>query len=202
MKYDFEPYRKKYPLMTFKEKQQFYIEQELLFPDQSHWNKIATNSFFNMIKTDIRVLEFGGWKGDTAHNILPNYDIKFWDNYELCPSCIEKSICKHPNYNLIIPIDYTWNTGYLEKNYNVLYSVHAIEHISNFELIQFIATIPKSIQYIYIESPLKDDENNWTGRNNAHVLQFGWNYIIKLFESYGFKVIYNDGDVKWLKNIR
>jgi len=199
MQFDFEPYRKKYPTMSFKEKQQFYIDQELLFPNQSHWNKEETNAFFKSIEEPIRLMEFGGWKGDTAHNILPLYNIETWDNYELCPSCIEKAICHHEKYHIIIPNDYTWIEGYQEKDYNTLYTVHAIEHISTEELERFIKTIPSSVKYVYFESPLKNSLNDWTGKNNAHVLEMGWNDIVSCMRKKGFTLEYSKGDVKWFR---
>jgi hypothetical protein len=77
--------------------------------------------------------------------------------------------------------------------------VHAIEHIDNEELLMFIETLPKSIKYIYLESPLKNTINNWTGRNNAHVLESGWNDIILAFKSKGYNLVYGKDDVRCLQ---
>jgi len=192
--------------MTFAEKKAFYNEQELLYPDQSHWNKELTYEFFINVQhadCDMSVLEFGGWKGSTANAVIPEFDVQdygmilCWDNYDICDACIPKTECNESVYNVQIINDYIWNTGFHKKIYNVFYAVHAIEHIDNEELEKLINTIPESVDWIYLESPLRDDVCDWTGRNNAHVLTYGWNKVIDLLKKKGYDMNFSRDDVKW-----
>ena len=164
----FNNFRNKYDKMSYDELKEEYNKIYPSFPDQGSFRdniSYIIEFFENLKEIEIRVLEFGGFKGELANIQLEKFNnIKVWDNYEICTKCIELSVVKDNRYSCIVQDDFVWNSGFKNKKYNVLVSTHALEHISDDQIIKFIKKIPSSIKHLLIEVPLENKGKSNQGK--------------------------------------
>ena len=184
-----DAYRAAYPTMTYLEavKQHRYVWKH--HRDQFHQSAEMMDLFFEGLFTRTLVLEVGGWRGEAAKRTLANWpDIKGWLNFEICDLAVQSPVTKDPRYHPIWLDRWVWETPAPVVNVAVL--SHVIEHVSDKQLPHLLGWVAQSkANHIYIESPISEDGQDWTGNNSAHVLTLGWKRVIDLLESYNFAVM-------------
>lgn len=180
-------WRDNYDNMDCSQQKKFHIKIETILPNQNRFDFQRTFNFFAMIGKYVDVFEFGGFKGHLAKRILPVFDmIKSWDNYEICPVCVEKSVCEDKRYKCIVMDDFVWNCD-LKKKYDVFYASHSMEHIKFEEFKNLIDNV--GAKYVYLDIPIDDDvvNKNWFGYGGTHILEVGWKQIDEFMSLYYYK---------------
>lgn len=180
----FDKWRELYHELTTEEQKDFYNDIELVYPTQQSFTKKAYQEFFKG-KPNLKVLEFGGWKGELSKIIMKKNQVCTWINIELCTNAIEKSVNSYENYCVVNPGSFQWFKEERKIDCDVFISAHSIEHISDSELIELLKFI-KGIKYVILEAPIEDDINNWDNYLGTHILKMGWNPIIEIMKSYGY----------------
>ena len=173
MKYTFNEWREKYNEISYDNQKEYYNELEKLYPDQAHYDLNFALQVFDYVKPKF-VTEAGGWKGDLANNILSRYkDIINWKNIEICEEAIKNSNC-------------------------LFVSTHFIEHISNDDFDK-LANSLQNIEYVYIESPLSNNDTDWVDYYGTHKLGYGWDKIKQKFSNH--KIILENNHCKLFHKI-
>lgn len=196
MKYTFNEWREKYNEISYDNQKEYYNELEKLYPDQAHYDLNFALQVFDYVKPKF-VTEAGGWKGDLANNILSRYkDIINWKNIEICEEAIKNSNCLDERFTNYIPESFNW---YDEKLYKGLFvSTHFIEHISNDDFDK-LANSLQNIEYVYIESPLSNNDTDWVDYYGTHKLGYGWDKIKQKFSNH--KIILENNHCKLFHKI-
>lgn len=186
----FEKWRDTYEKMSYQDQINFYNMAEARWPIQKHYNIKDIKIVFDLIDKPVKVLEFGGWKGDLANDIISIYGdgIISWKNIELCKRAIERTVCLSNKYSVIFPDKFDWFAEKRMENADIIIATHFIEHLSD-KHFEGLVKYCKGIKNIYFEAPLKiEDGNNWVGYKGAHKLSYGWNTLIGLMKDNGYLV--------------
>lgn len=102
---------------------------------------------------NLRVLEFGGWRGGLANHALSNFPIKSWDNYEISRLALEDPECISSRYTCFVPHKFVWESLALDAE--IFVSSHAIEHISKEHLAKLFNWIPECVKHLWLQAPLR-----------------------------------------------
>jgi len=108
--HEFDNYRKKYDSLSFSDKKRITRRWSKKYPEQAHFRYDYVDLWLQKyVKTPVRILEIGGWKGDLASKVLlSSMNIELWHNYDLIESD-STEICKDKRYNLFSLDYYVWN---------------------------------------------------------------------------------------------
>ena len=192
----FDRYRKKYdtmPFHTLVKRNDRWLHQ---YPEQAHFSLPPIGYWFdNVVLRPAVVLEIGGWRGDLAMQMLSKYEfISCWHNYDVITDKSTQKCCD-PRYNCITLEDYIWNLS-VDRSYNSLVATHMIEHIKWRELLLLINWIPKNITSVLFEAPIErsTEHHDWTGNRSSHVLEKGWEQVIREMRETGFEAIHSSGN--------
>lgn len=187
---DFDAWRENYLHMTYQDQQEFYDRVEAEHPHQAAFTVEYFGRFLEHISESlamIYVLEFGGWKGELARELLaiPPW-IPIWCNVEICRQAVENSLFRSPHYTTLIPKNFPWNVELPPAN--VVVASHFIEHITRSDLDMLIQNLPASVRYVALEAPIPDEGNDidWTGYHGSHILEIGWKQVKRLLMNNGF----------------
>ena len=187
-KFNFNEWREKYSLYSFKEQKEIINRLELRYPKQRQFNFKEVSNFLKDIPKP-KVLELGGWKGELASEILAqNKNVILWHNYDICSNAIDKSVCKDKRFKAILLTDFAWNLDIFSE-YNTCVLSHVIEHIRKHELEKFFNKI-KHIKYIFIDAPLNDPYllRGWKNYAGTHILECGWDCVKNMLKGYNLKL--------------
>jgi hypothetical protein len=147
------------------------------------------------------VLELGGWKGELADLLLPDFpNIEKWMNYEITPQAVSDNTCKDSRYEVQIPDNYLWTLDIDLSKYNVFVASHVIEHLKLVHVKRLLSRL-RDIKYLYVDAPLPPNGSMWGGGEFSHIIEIGWTALRDLIESFGFKQVGTapgvDGSVEW-----
>lgn len=147
---------------------------------------------------DWDVLEFGGWRGAMAASVLSEFPmLGSWTNYDICPSAMMDSDCSDPRYECKVMGDFLWETP-SPKEADIFTSSHAIEHLTAEHLSLLFNWLPKSIDWMYLCAPIKDDctDETWQDYGGTHILEIGWKQVVELLPD--FQVLKSGEQFRWL----
>ncbi len=194
--YRFDRYRNKYDNLSFHKRKKLASRWFKEYPEQVHFTYDPVDFWIKeIVKSPVRILEIGGWRGDLAMKALSRFEkIEVWHNYDLLENSNSQK-CIDERYKLISLDDYIWNKS-LDSEYNALIATHMIEHIKWKELIRLIEWIPDSIETVLFEAPVNSSEENmnWKGDHSSHILEKGWTQIITEMKKNGFQVEWQEGN--------
>lgn len=194
---DFDGWRKDYDRLTYGEHVEFYRTVAEAYPDQQHYNEPAIRTFLD--GSSGPVLEIGGWKGELAQKVLPDYPgIPEWLNVEIAPQAVSESVCTDPRYSVIVPDRFLWDSDLDVTRFRTFIASHSLEHIKRGHLTQLLGRLG-GVERMYVDAPLPDEDPQWGGGNgqHSHILEIGWNRLRDLFESYGFCQVGKSEDGLW-----
>jgi hypothetical protein len=199
-------WRKNYRAMTFDHQKKFYDLVLTMHPHQQAFNIGAVFNFLARIRGPLSVIEFGGYKGELARIILLaecyNKKIIKWTNVEIT-TLAKETVCLDEKYHVEVLDNWLWKTPLLSNNgYNTFLSSHTIEHLSGDDLRKLINWLAgTSIEYIYLEAPLVDDDTNysWNDYVGSHILELGWKQVIELMDRAGFVLFYSMEDARFFQ---
>jgi len=182
----FNEWREKYSILTDEEQKQYMNDIEEKYPVQIQFNNSAFYDFFKFVYSDTSVIEMGGWKGELANKILPNFpNIKEWVNYELCENAINKSVCNDSRYKTINSIFRWWENA--DINSDIFVASHSIEHINKCDFFNLIKKV--NSQYIFFDIPLLFEGQSWDNYGGTHINTIMWDELIKLLKNNNYNVI-------------
>ena len=190
---NFDVWRAEYDLMTYEDQLAFYDLVWAKHPVQKHYDPGAVAKFFSahLAYTEpASVLEIGGWRGELAAEMLGlwplNADIREWTNLEICRGAVENSIPLDVRYHPVVPGGFLWDYDQgMFAPYNVLVASHVIEHMRARELWSFLSR--QKALWVYLASPLDEEDRDWTGYNGSHILEIGWRKITSMMGELGYR---------------
>lgn len=156
-----------------------YNDIEQVYPEQAHFDLSMFTQAFDIVKPK-KVIEAGGWKGDLAAMFISRVDS--WVNVEICDNAIANTKCHHQNFLNHNPGRFDWFKDF-DFSCDLFTSTHFIEHLSN-EHFNLLVERIKSVPFIYIESPLKNEGEEWHGYLGTHMLTYGWDKIKELLNTH------------------
>lgn len=183
---DWNAWRAGHSTMTFADQQAFYELVAIEHPVQQHFHlDAAHHAFDEMVRStggSLRVVELGGWDGALADAMLsrPYRDVARWTNYDLIAV---PQVPTNPSYELVVLFDYLWNVGYAIKG-DVFVSTHTIEHLTGAQLEQLVGIL--DTEWVYLESPLEEEGQQWYGYQGTHILELGWRDVRSLLTERGY----------------
>ena len=182
----FNEWREKYSILTDEEQKQYMNDIEEKYPVQIQFNNSAFYDFFKFVYSDTSVIEMGGWKGELANHILPNFpNIKEWVNYELCENAINKSVCNDNRYKTINSIFRWWENA--DINSDIFVASHSIEHINKCDFFNLIKKV--NSQYIFFDIPLLFKGQSWDNYGGTHINTIMWDELIKLLKNNNYNIV-------------
>ena len=191
---DFDAWRDNYDRLTYAEHVEFYRQVAEVYPDQEHYNEPAVREFLYGVHGD--VLEIGGWKGELAAKVLPDFpDITSWLNIEIAPQAISENVCTDPRYAVQVPPTWIWDVDIDLERFRTVVASHVIEHMKWADVVKLMERL-RHIDRLYVDAPLPDKPSLWGGGESSHIIEVGWNGLRTLFASYGFRQT-GSMDGKW-----
>ena len=193
-------WRKRYREQGFEEHQRDTDDILRAHPKQSGFDFGAILVAISQIDPGpIRVLEFGGWRGEMAAGVLDLHShellrarIDSWLNCEISSLAKEDVDCHDPRYYVHVPDSFLWETEKM-KGPTFFVSSHSIEHLTKEHLGKLFDWLPSTIQHIWLQAPLPDDEENnkWENYGGTHILECGWKQVIEMLPD--FELVYRGG---------
>ena len=184
---EFDKWREKYDQMTYEEQVAYHNDLEERFPEQNHFDYAKVSQAISSLPdsvANIRVLEFGTWKGDLAKKAMEDHDrIKVWYGIEICDAAISDTKSERVFY--IKPNRFDWFADNRTIDCDIIIATHFIEHLSDSHFEQ-LAAYCKGVGLVHFESPLTNDGNDWNGYEGTHKLRMGWNNVIEIMKRNGF----------------
>lgn len=178
---DWDAYRAAYDGMTYGEQVAFYDRVWDLHPNQHHYDPEACATFLTSVKAT-RVIEIGGWRGELAAEMLARFPaIRRWHNVELCRGAIQSTVCQDPRYTCQVPGNWAWTM--IHEPGAVLVAAHVIEHMALPQVGALLSALLPSAAFI--QSPLMEEGQDWTGYTGSHVLRAGWREIVAVCGTHG-----------------
>jgi len=198
----FNIWRACYDDMTWEDQRLFHDKILPLFPHSAGHTNSQVLLFFAMITDEMdilnyRVLEFGGYNGSMARDVIRMYGlVKMWHNVEISHKMPQ--IKMSDVYQLLVPGAFLWDLDIANDNYNVFVSSHAIEHLKHEHLEKLLRGLPKRIEYIYLEAPLKQTGNiDWNNYYGTHIYEYDFDAIDEVLSDH-FKPWYSEQDKRGL----
>lgn len=194
---EFDKWREQYEQMTFEEQVAYHNDLEQRFPEQNHFHYEKVSQAISSLPesiTNIRVLEFGTWKGDLAKRAMEDYDrIKVWYGIEICDAAIADTKCERVFY--IKPNRFDWFAEKREIECDIIIATHFIEHLSDAHFEQ-LAAYCKGVGLVHFESPLTQAGSDWQGYEGTHKLRMGWDRVIETMNKNGFELLISHPESK------
>ena len=192
----FDEWRALYDIMPYSQYQQLYAMIAPILKQQKEpleVNKFAIANFFRNIKEDSNIVEIGSWDGYLASLMIDKFDhIIDWTGFEMCKEVAQNGICKKDRFRSIIPDTYFWDCSIDYSRYNVMIIARFIERMKSENFIKILEQTSGIIEYVYIEMRLfhKSYLVDWSGTPNMGVFELGWEDLIELMQSFGYKKTY------------
>lgn len=190
---DFDAWRNNYDRLTYAEHVEFYRQVAEVYPDQQHYNESAIREF--LAGSSGPVLELGGWKGELAASVLPDFPgIPEWLNVEIAPQTID-TVCHDPRYLVVVPEAFIWDWDFDLTPYRTFIASHVIEHMKRADVARLLSRL-NAIERMYVDAPLPRKPSLWGGGESSHIIELGWDKLGALIMSYGFSKV-GESEGKW-----
>ncbi len=191
----FDEYRKGYDAYSDDEHRRFYTDFHLKWPLQ----RCCTFSSLRRFLGDHRkalVIEMGGWDGWAASTMLPEFpELQHWLNVEFCKEAAAATVCDDARYNVYVPKAFRWwRSEVAPTASDVMVLSHVIEHIANDDARELIGSL-RPLAW-YIEAPLTEDGQTWSGYGGSHVLYTGWRELETWLSAAGYRRVWAEGDAR------
>jgi len=185
-------WRKNYGQMTYQDHKDYYeaIFEDTPFQRQYHFKEMEY-PFERLKNKELWVLEFGGYQGELAHQILRKYDnIEGWDNFEITDRALKYRVCSDKRYNPIVLDDFIWDKPPQHMAYDVFVSSHTIEHITGYDFQKLVDKVIRHCDYCILEIPLPHDMSRgvetWHNYDGTHIQDLSWGKIQTILFDAGF----------------
>lgn len=194
---DFDKWRQDYDYLTYRDQLAFYDRVAEDHPLQRGFDVKAFKAFFEAITLlEVQILEFGGWKGELAAEMLAEISrITQWLNLEISRKAVIETKVWDERYRAIILHRFAWEVERLPGG-NVFVSSHAIEHIKAAELERLFGKLPPEVTYVGLQAPLVEGPTDWAGYYGSHILEVGWMKIGAILQALGFTQFMAQGEFR------
>lgn len=201
---DFDLWRARYLEATYDEHREFYRQIATAYPEQRYFNLEAAREFM-LSAGPTRVLELGGWKGELAAAILPEWQrIVEWLNIEIAPQAVTESACRDWRYTVDVPDSFIWDLPRDWGRFDTFVASHVLEHLVYADVVKVLQMI-HGVEWIYVDAPLPPGGSMWGGGESTHILEIGWTRLGDLIESYGYREVDrrpgHDGEIRWYRRV-
>lgn len=184
-----DDWRAQYDEYDFETMKQYYNNLFKRFPTQRRFNyPWFVKQFESLKRKELCVIEFGGYDGELARNILTAYpNIKTWSNWDFTENHLP--ISEKDAYYYHISEAYIWDDFDPRQNKtHVFVSAHTIEHISNEHFDLLYKNVISKCNYALLEIPIPDSlKPNWEGYAGTHILDMHWVDICERFVDWSIK---------------
>lgn len=145
------------------------------------------NCFKHIVKTlkrsNLFVVELGGFEGALALEILKMYPTMQWLNVEIIKHRMKRGLEKY-RYKEYVLSEQLWREELDLGKYDVFVSSHTLEHLSNVQVKRlFECLILNNIKYLILDIPVRPNGQTWHGYSGTHILTVGSNHLKKLLSS-------------------
>lgn len=194
MKVDFDAWRAAYDDLSYAQHVEFYRQVAEAYPEQQHYNEPAVRAF--LAGSDGSVLEIGGWKGELAAAVLPDFPaIPSWLNVEIAPQAVTESVCDDPRYRVLVPEAFIWDADIDLRPYRTLIASHVIEHMKQADVEKLMDRLGH-IERMYVDAPLPPEPSAWEQGESSHIIEVGWIGLAEIFTRHGFAQV-GAAEGKW-----
>lgn len=175
---DWDAWRRDYDRFSYSEHVEFYRQVAEMYPDQQQFNEPAVRLF--LADSLGPVLELGGWKGELAANVLPDFPlISMWLNVEIAPQAACETVCADARYTVVIPDTFIWDSDLDLEPYRTLIASHVIEHMKLADVDKLLDRVP-NLERLYVDTPLHRLPPTWDGIESSHIIEVGWDGLDNL----------------------
>jgi len=202
---DFDGYREKYNGLSFEQLQEYNRMWLKCYPEQKFWHKTFL-SFLNDCLKDItlyfnrntlNVMEFGGYNGELAFNILKENPCFSWANIEIIKHKQHEGLELY-DYQEYVFSSFLWRKKPNVSNCDVFVSSDALEHITNNEFSELLCYVAENkIKFLVLGIPVKVEGQSWKGYYGSHLLTYGSNAIKEKLEKHGYVLVREQRKPKW-----
>lgn len=181
----FDHFREVFPSLSFNDLKKQHEEWYREYPGQTRVSKqFFINCFKYVVKTlkrsNLNVVELGGYEGELALQILKFYPEMQWLNIEIISHRMKKGL-ENYQYKEHVLSDQLWNENLDLRKYDVFVSSHTLEHLSDVQVERLFHYLgANNLKYLILQVPIKVNGQTWQGYGGAHVLRMGSTQMKKL----------------------
>ena len=186
---DWNAWRASYDEMTFADQQAFYDRVHEAHPEQARFSTRVLGRLLTHIahipRSDISVVELGGWNGGFAAAMLEDYpEVANWVNHEASSAAVEANVCDDSRYTGHALEDWYWRRHYV---CDLFVASHVLEHLKLADVLKvFDAT---HARWLYLQAPLGEEATDWTNYHGSHILEVGWREIGEALTERGYELL-------------
>jgi len=153
------------------------------YPDQGYCSLDLMSKFLEKYQRVTSVVELGGWDGAVAGQMLRNFDLECWVNYEIAQV---DQVCQDERYRCIVPEnDWSWNI-FGAFHADAFVASHSLEHLTLDHLRDLMRAI--QCEYAYVDVPLSEEGEDWTYSTTTHALELSIGEFDSLWEGAGWTI--------------
>ena len=158
--------------------------------NQEFYNLNKALNFFSVFDEPVSVVELGCYRGGLAQKILEkNENITSWLGYDICSNALNDILIIDDRFEPVYMND-SWPVQH-EGDFDIFVSTHTLEHLTVSEVRQVLIKLEECCRRaVYLELPLIENGKVWRGGASSHVLRWGRKHFRDIFNSNGWKVIY------------
>jgi hypothetical protein len=195
MTIDWDRYRELYAMKGDSFHRETYAEIHKNYPEQRHCTLPSLRRFLTDHHKAL-VVEMGGWDGWAASVMLPEFpELEHWLNVEFCEDAAKATVCDDKRFNVYVPRTFQWwRSEVAPAASDVMVLSHVIEHLTNEDAYELIGSL-RPLAW-YIEAPLSENGQDWSGYLGTHVLRAGWVELEKWLDAAGYRRTWAEGDAR------
>jgi len=176
---EFDDWRRLYRQLSFQDQQAFAVTWKWRFPEQKHFDSVAAARFLDRYRPE-QVVEIGGYDGELARIMLQGFPcVLRWRNLELCPRLTPRP--DDPRYEHVELAAFPWQ---VRLDGDALIMSHVAEHMLHEEFATLVGMF--NGRYVFVDAPIQDGPQDWTGYFGSHILDTGWEGINETMRTHGF----------------
>jgi acetyltransferase-like isoleucine patch superfamily enzyme len=187
--YSFDEWRARRHDLPYAEHVAYFDAIFTQYPHQHYCSVDEARAFAAQLPDRSHVLEVGGWRGQVAEILLPEFArIEHWHNFELSRKAVQGGLT-HPRFTAQVAADFVWKIQDLPEC-NVLFAAHVLEHLSSREIRDLLGRL-RAVTHVFVEAPLPvaGKKISWAGNRSTAVLDIGWRELEELFGEFGFQAV-------------
>jgi len=202
---DFNGYREKHNSLSFKQLQEYNRMWLQCYPEQKFWDKTFLSFLKDSLKdatlyfnrNTLNVMEFGGYDGELAFNILKANPCFSWANIEIIEHEKHEGLELY-DYKEYVFSSFLWQVKPDVSSCDVFVSSDALEHITNNEFSELLYYLADNkIKFLILGIPVKPEGQTWEGYYGSHLLTYGSNIIKERLNQLGYVLVREQNKKTW-----
>jgi hypothetical protein len=191
---DFNLWRKSYSILTFDDQKRIYNDWTVRCPDQHCYKKELFFSALNEISASeleqLRILEFGPYKGYLAFDILSKYKVKSYIGYDISGVAISLTPTEvlALGYKGMELSGHIWESADIPE-FDIFISSDTIEHLVSSEALRLFDWVGKRAKYVMMYIEGKKANESWAEVTASHILQLTCDDVVDIFVKKSYETI-------------